>query len=84
MDKKNLAFGRMNFILLAIGVFIVIVGLILMSGGGSSDAAYDPSIFDARHIKVAPVVTFIGFISIIFAIMYKPSDKDDDTEKPAK
>ena len=84
MYKKNLAFGRMNFILLAIGVIVVIIGLILMSGGGSSDAAYDPSIFDVRHIKVAPVVTFIGFISIIFAIMYKPSDKDDPSDKPAK
>ena len=84
MDKKNLAFGRMNFILLAISVFIVIVGLILMSGGGSTGDAYDPSIFDARHIKVAPIVTFIGFISIIFAIMYKPSAKDDSSDNPAQ
>ncbi len=84
MDKKNLAFGRMNFILLAIGIVIVIVGLILMSGGGSTSEAYDPSIFDARHVKVAPVVTFIGFISIIFAIMHKPSAKDNSSDKPAQ
>ncbi len=84
MDKKNLAFGRMNFILLAIGIVVVIIGLILMSGGSSSDAAYDPSIFDVRHIKVAPIVTFIGFVSIIFAIMYKPSDKEEQSDKPAK
>ena len=32
MDKKNLAFDKMNFILLAIGMAIVIIGFLLMSG----------------------------------------------------
>ena len=30
MDKKDFAFGRMNFILLAVGMLIVIIGFILM------------------------------------------------------
>lgn len=71
-DKKNLAFGKGNFIALAAGLAVVLIGLILMSGGESTAEAYDPSIFDARHIKVAPVVTFIGFVSIIGAIIWKP------------
>lgn len=74
MDKRNLAFGKTNFILLAIGIAVVIIGFILMSGGTSTETVFDPSIFSARHIKVAPVVTFIGFISIIGAILYKPKD----------
>ncbi|MED9896646.1 MAG: DUF3098 domain-containing protein, partial [Prevotella sp.] len=36
MDKKNLAFDKMNFILLAIGMAIVIIGFLLMSGAGSN------------------------------------------------
>lgn len=72
-DKKNLAFGKSNFIALAISVVIIIIGLILMSGGESTREAYDPTIFDAQHIKVAPIVTFIGFVSIIYAIVHKPS-----------
>lgn len=74
VDKKNLAFGKENFIALAVGIVIVIVGLFLMSGGESTNDAFDPSIFDARHIKVAPVVTFIGFVSIIYAVVRKPKD----------
>lgn len=70
-DKQNLAFGKMNFILLAAGVVVILIGLFLMSGGESTREAYDPSIFDARHIKVAPIVTFIGFVSIIYAIVHK-------------
>ena len=82
MDKKNFAFGKMNFILLAVSMVVVIIGFLLMSGGGSNETTYDPSIFDARHIKVAPVVTFIGFVSIIVAIVYKP--KDESKEEHAK
>lgn len=70
-DKQNLAFGKMNFILLAVSVVIVLIGLFLMSGGESTREAYDPTIFDAMHIKVAPIVTFIGFVSIIYAIVHK-------------
>lgn len=75
-DKKNLAFGKTNFILLAIGMAIVIIGFILMSGDASTVEAYNPDIFSATRIKVAPAVTFLGFISIIVAIVYKPKDKE--------
>jgi hypothetical protein len=76
MNKRNLAFGRMNYILLAIGMAIVIFGFILMSGGGSTEQAYDPEIFSARRIKVAPLVCLFGFVSIVYAVVYKPKEKD--------
>ena len=74
MDKRNLAFGKTNFILLAIGVAVVIFGFILMSGGSSTETVFDSDIFSARHITIAPIVTFIGFISIIGAILYQPKE----------
>ena len=76
MDRKNYAFDRVNFILLAIGVAVIIIGFILMSGPGSTEAEFNPDIFSVRRIKVAPVVCFIGFVSIIFAIFHKPKDND--------
>ena len=74
MDKRNFAFDKTNFILLAVGMAVVIIGCILMSGGESTDQAYDPSIFSAMRIKVAPVVTFLGFVSMIYAVIRKPKD----------
>lgn len=74
MDKKNLAFDKTNFILLAVSMVIVIIGFILMSGGGSTENAYDPEIFNAMHTKVAPLICFIGFVSMIYAIIRKPKD----------
>lgn len=77
MDKKNLAFTKVNFILLAVGMFVVIVGFILMSGGGSNEHVFDPAIFSTMRVKVAPVITLLGFLSIIYAIIYKPkNDKE--------
>ena len=80
MDKRNLAFGKTNFILLAIGVAVVILGFILMSGGTSTETVFDPDIFRARHITIAPIVTIIGFISIIVAILYQPKETKEVEE----
>ena len=74
MDKKDFAFDKMNYILLAVGMAIVVLGFILMSGGGSTDTSYDPDIFSARRIKVAPVVCLLGFVSMIYAVIRKPKN----------
>ena len=63
MDKRNYAFDRTNFTLLAIG---------------STEQAFNPDIFSFRRIKVAPVVCFVGFISMIYAIIHKPKDNGDE------
>ena len=74
MDKKNLAFDKMNYILLAVGMAVVVLGLILMSGGSSDETAYNPDIFSVRRIKVAPVVCLLGFVSMIYAVIRKPKN----------
>ena len=74
MDKKNFAFDKMNFILLAVGMVIVIIGFLLMVGPNSTDAAFEPDIFSARRIKVAPIVCLVGFVSMIYAVIRKPKD----------
>lgn len=64
----------MNYILLAIGMAVIILGFILMSGSGSSETAFNADIFSARRIKLAPAVCFLGFIFMIYGIMHKPKD----------
>jgi hypothetical protein len=74
MDKRNFAFDKTNFILLAIGMVVVVIGFLLMTGPASSDTMYEPDIFSARRIKVAPVVCLLGFVSMIYAVIRKPKD----------
>jgi Protein of unknown function (DUF3098). len=73
-DKRKFAFDKTNYIMLAIGVAVVIIGFLLMVGPNSSETHYEPDIFSFRRIKVAPVVCLLGYLSIIFAILRKPKD----------
>lgn len=78
MNKKNFVFGKENFILLAISVVIIIIGFWLMSGGKTTEeTGFDPAIFNTRRIVIAPIVTMIGFIMVIVAILKKPVDKNE-------
>lgn len=73
--KKKFALDKTNFILIAIGIVIIIAGLLLMSGPSSTETHFEPDIFSTRRIIVAPIVCFVGFVFMIFAIMYKPRTK---------
>lgn len=69
---NNLAFGKINYILLVVGVLIVIAGLALMTGGSTTEEAFNPEIFSDRRIKVAPLVALFGFIFVVVAILWRP------------
>ena len=75
MDRTNMAFGRLNYILLIVGILIIVTGFILMSGDSTTEEAFNPDIFSDMRIKVAPMVSLFGFIFIIAAILVKPSGK---------
>ena len=81
MNKRDFAFDKVNFILLAVGMAIVVIDFLLMTGPGSSDTVYEPDIFSARRIKVAPVVCLFGFVSMIYAVMRKPKDSGDKSQE---
>ena len=80
MDKQTLAFGKKNYILLGIGMAIIILGFILMSGPGSTETHFEPDIFSVRRIKVAHVVCFFGFVFMIYGILCKPKSKNQEVE----
>lgn len=79
MDKKKFAFTRTNYILIAVGMAVIIIGLLLMTGPNSTEEQFVEDIFSVRRIKVSPIVTLVGFLTIIAAIMYKPGqEKTED------
>lgn len=69
-------FGRTNLILLIVALVLIITGFILMAGGKSPDViSFNPEIFSPLRIRVAPAISFIGFILVIFAIMIPHKSK---------
>ena len=75
MDKQKFAFDKTNFILLAVGMAIIIIGFLLMTGPGSTEGYFEPDIFSVRRIKVAPLVCLSGFVFMIYGILCKPKLK---------
>ena len=73
--KKKFAFDKINFILTIVGILIIISGFLLMTGPSSTETHFEPDIFSARRTQLAPVVSFIGFLFLIIAILKKPNTK---------
>ena len=59
-----------------IGLAVIALGFILMSGGGSNDPnVFDESIFDFQRIRLAPTLVLIGFAIEVYAILLNPNKK---------
>ena len=72
--KKNfeLVFGTVNYILMGVGLVLLALGYILLSGGGSDDPnVFYPAMFDARRLVWAPILIVLGFVVEIVAILFK-------------
>ena len=67
---NNFAFSKINFILIGISMVIVVIGFLLMIGASSDETNFNAEIFSDMRIKVAPVICLVGFLSVIFGIMY--------------
>jgi hypothetical protein len=73
-NDKHFTLGKINLLLIAIGFAIIILGFVLMTGS-STVKEFNPDIFSFRRITVGPMISLFGFVSIIFAILYKPKTK---------
>ena len=72
-DESQRPFTKMNFILMAVCAAMIVIGFILLSGGGCSlEGGFNPDIFSTRRIVVGPTVSFLGFLLMAFAIIYRP------------
>lgn len=43
--------------------------------GEPSGEVYNPDIFSVRRITVGPMISLFGFVSMIFAILYRSKKK---------
>jgi hypothetical protein len=69
-------FTKKNYYLLLAGILLIGLGYVLMIGGGSEDPnVFNPAIFNFQRITLAPVTCLAGFVTIIFAIMWRPKQE---------
>ena len=79
MEKKEggkIALNSWNYKMIAAGVAVVVLGFILMAGGGSEDPnVFDESIYDFRHITLAPIVVLAGYVLRGYGVMKRHEEK---------
>lgn len=74
MNKAQQPFSPLNFVLIGACCVLIIIGFLLMSGGGSSiEGGFNPDIFSTRRIIVGPLLAFLGFLFLAFAIFFNPN-----------
>ena len=72
MKKKQFLFSTNRYKILLTSIFIIFVGFLLMSGGGSENPeVFNNEIYNFRRIRLAPLVVIFGFILCIISILYK-------------
>ena len=71
-NKPQFLFDKVNYKFLLIGLGVIALGFILMSGGGSDDPnVFNEDIFNFRRIRLAPTVVLAGFGVVIYSIFKK-------------
>jgi hypothetical protein len=65
---------KLNLILMAVSVIIIVLGFALMAGEPSGEV-YNPDIFSFRRITVGPMISLFGFVCMIFAILFRGKKK---------
>ena len=72
VQKQEFLFDSINYKILLIGIAVIALGFILMSGGGSTDPnVFNEDIFNFRRIRLAPTTVLIGFGITIYSIFKK-------------
>ena len=75
--KQEFLFGANNYKILIIGLVVIALGFILMSGGSNENPnVFNEEVFNFRRIRLAPTVVLIGFGITIYSILKKSKSEN--------
>ena len=61
-----------NYVLIIAGFIVILLGMVLMTGGGSDDpAVFNYDMFSWRRITLAPILIVGGFAFEVYALLKK-------------
>jgi hypothetical protein len=79
--RMQFAFGRKNYMILLTGLFLIIIGFILLAGGGTTDPnQFSYELFSTQRMVTAPIILLLGYVTVAVSIMYK--EKPQQQEQP--
>lgn len=77
IEPAHALFTKENYKWMIIGGIIIILGMILMSGGKSQNPnTFDPKVvYSTTRITIAPILIIAGLLVEIYAIFRKPKSE---------
>lgn len=76
-NKSEFLFGKENYKTLIIGLVVIALGFILMSGGSNENPnVFNEEVYNFRRIRLAPTVVLIGFGITIYSILKKSKSEN--------
>lgn len=80
-EKEKMPLSKMNYIMIAVCIALIAVGFFLMSGSSNEGATFNNDVFNSTRTVVAPFITFLGFILMVPAILYRGKAKKEEQEQ---
>ena len=69
-NEKEFLFGKRAYRSMGIGIALIVLGFVLMTGGGSDDPnVFNPEMYSPLRIRLAPTLVLAGFAALVVAIL---------------
>ena len=78
--EEKMPLNKMNYIMIAVCLLLIAVGFFLMSGSPNEGATFNNDVFSSTRTVVAPFITFLGFILMVPAILYRGKNNKEVEE----
>ena len=81
--KVSYPLGKINFILMAVCLLLIIIGFWLMTGDANVGSKFNEKLFESSRVTTGPIIAFLGFVLMAFAILYRKKDNkpnDDNSD----
>ena len=78
--KVTYPLGKINFILMGICLLLIIIGFWLMAGDANVGDKFNENLFESSRITTGPIIAFLGFVLMAFAIIYRKKDNNKQEE----
>jgi len=78
--KVSYPLTKINFILMGVCLLLIIIGFWLMTGDANVGDTFNKNLFESSRVTTGPIIAFLGFVLMAFAIIYRKKDKNDQED----
>ena len=79
--KVSYPLGKINFILMGICLLLIIIGFWLMTGDANVGDKFNENLFESSRVTTGPIIAFLGFVLMAFAIIYRKKDNKQENNE---